>query len=159
MTELRTTWRQLLRAPAHVATVVASLGIAMAVCGAVFSALNALLFSDVPGVVDRNSLVRIRWAGQAASFTPAEFDALATALAGDTGGAAAQGESDRADRPPGRSRQRPRGLRVGRALRDPRHAAAARPAVDAERTASREPCLPWSSPSRCGAVPSTAIPP
>ena len=75
MTELRTTWRQLLRAPAHVATVVASLGIAMAVCGAAFSALNALLFSDVPGVVDRNSLVRIRWAGQAASFTPAEFDA------------------------------------------------------------------------------------
>ena len=92
MTELRTTWRQLLRAPAHVATVVASLGIAMAVCGAVFSALNALLFSDVPGVVDRNSLVRIRWAGQAASFTPAEFDALATALAGDIGSAAAQGE-------------------------------------------------------------------
>ena len=57
----------------------------MAVCGAVFSALNVLIFSDVPGVVDRNSLVRIRWAGQAASFTPAEFEALATALAGDIG--------------------------------------------------------------------------
>src|SRR4051794_21057484 len=92
MAELRTTCRQLLRAPAHVATVVASLGIGMAVCGAVFSALNVLIFSDVPGVVDRHSLVRIRWAGQAASFTPAEFDALATAIAGDTDGLAAQGE-------------------------------------------------------------------
>ena len=92
MTELRTTWRQLFRAPVHVATVVASLGIAMAVCGAMFSTLNVLIFSDVPGVVDRNSLVRIRWAGQSASFTPAEFDALATAVAGDTNGLAAQGE-------------------------------------------------------------------
>ena len=92
MTELRTTCRQLLRAPAHVATVVASLGIGMAVCGAVFSALNVLIFNDVPGVVDRNSLVRIRWAGQAAAFTPAEFEALATAIGGDTDGLVAQGE-------------------------------------------------------------------
>ena len=92
MTELRTTCRQLLRAPTHVATVLASLGIGMAVCGAMFSALNVLLFSDVPGVVDRNSLVRIRWADQPASFTPAEFDALAAAVAGRTSGLAAQGE-------------------------------------------------------------------
>jgi putative ABC transport system permease protein len=92
MTEVRTTWRQLLRAPAHVATVVASLGIGMAVCGAMFSALNMLLFSDVPGVVDRNGVVRIRWAGQSASFTPAEFEALATTMAGHTNRLAAQGE-------------------------------------------------------------------
>src|SRR5829696_3511074 len=92
MTELRTTWRRLLSAPAHVATVVASLGIAMAVCGAIFSALNVLLFSDVAGVVDRNSLVRVRWINQSGQLTPAEFDALATAAAGRTAGLAAQGE-------------------------------------------------------------------
>jgi len=92
MTELRTTCRQLLRAPAHVATVVASLGIAMSVCGATFSALDVLLFSDVPGVVDRNSLVRIRWAGQASTFTPAEFDFLVPTIADETDGLAAQGE-------------------------------------------------------------------
>jgi putative ABC transport system permease protein len=92
MTELRTTWRRLLRAPAHVATVVVSLGTGMAVCGAVFSALNVLIFSDVPGVVDRNALARIRWAGESASFTAAELDALGAALAGDVDGLAAQGE-------------------------------------------------------------------
>ncbi len=74
------------------ATVVVSLGIGMAICGAMFSALNVLMFSDVPGVVDRNGLARIRWAGQSASFTAAEFEALATAAAGETDGLAAQGE-------------------------------------------------------------------
>ena len=92
MSELRTTWRRLLQAPAHVATVVVSLGIGMAVCGAMFSSLNVLIFSDVPGVVDRNSLARIRWGGASASFTAAEFEALAAAVGGDIDGLSAQGE-------------------------------------------------------------------
>ena len=107
MTELRTTWRQLFRAPAHVATVVASLGIAMAVCGAMFSALNVLIFSDVPGVVDRNSLVRIRWAGESASFTAAEFDALAAGVGDDIDGCRRRANvscpSSSAARPPARA--------------------------------------------------------
>jgi len=92
MTELRTTWRRLLQSPAHVGTVVVSLGIGMAICGAMFSALNVLIFSDAPGVVDRNSLARIRWAGESASFTAAEFDALAAGVGGDIDGLSAQGE-------------------------------------------------------------------
>jgi putative ABC transport system permease protein len=92
MTELRTTWRRLLQSPAHVATVVVSLGIGMAVCGAMFSSLNVLIFSDVPGVVDRNGLARIRWAGASDSFTAAEFDALVAAVGGDIDGLSAQGE-------------------------------------------------------------------
>lgn len=92
MTELHTTFRQLRRSPAHVATVLVSLGIGMAVCGAMFSALNVLLFSDVPGVVDRSSLVRIRWIDQSGHLTPAEFEALAIAAASRTAGLAAQGD-------------------------------------------------------------------
>jgi putative ABC transport system permease protein len=92
MGDLRVTCRQLLRTPAHVATVVASLGVGMAVCGAVFSAVNVVLFSAVPGVVDRSSLVRVRWTAYPNELTPSEFDGLVTAAGDAAAGVAAQGE-------------------------------------------------------------------
>ncbi len=92
MADLRVTCRQLLQAPAHVATVVASLGIGMAVCGAAFSALNVLLFSAVPGIVDRSGLARVRWTASPNALTPAEFDGLVEAEGDEAAGLAAQGE-------------------------------------------------------------------
>ncbi|HYN05904.1 MAG TPA: ABC transporter permease [Vicinamibacterales bacterium] len=58
-TDVRQTLRTLRRAPSHVATVVICLGIGTAVCVSAFSAINALLFGEIPGISDRRSLVRI----------------------------------------------------------------------------------------------------
>jgi putative ABC transport system permease protein len=58
-TDLSQTVRALWRAPSHVATVVICLGIGTSITVSVFSALNALLFGEMPGVADRRSVVRL----------------------------------------------------------------------------------------------------
>lgn len=86
------TLRQLRRSPAHVAAVVLSLGIGMAVCGAVFSLLNALVFAAVPGIVNRNTVIHIRWMGGDERLTQAEFERVEQDLAPVLDGVVAQGE-------------------------------------------------------------------
>jgi predicted permease len=58
-TDARQAARALWHGPSHVATAVICLGIGAAVSVSLFSALNALLFGDVPGISDRASLVRV----------------------------------------------------------------------------------------------------
>jgi hypothetical protein len=57
--DFRQTFRTLWRAPTHVATVVICLGVGTAICVAAFSAINALLFGEIPGITDRRSIVRL----------------------------------------------------------------------------------------------------
>ena len=56
--DARQTGRSLAHAPGHATAVVLCLSIGMIVSIAVFSILNALLYGDIPGVVDRQSLAR-----------------------------------------------------------------------------------------------------
>jgi predicted permease len=58
-TDVRQTLRTLWHAPSHVATVVICLGVGIAVCVSAFSAINALLFGEIPGIADRVSVVRV----------------------------------------------------------------------------------------------------
>jgi hypothetical protein len=91
MLELRVTLRHLRRNPTHVAAVVLSLGIGMAVCVAVFSLVNAVVFSTIPGIEDRRSLVRLTWSNQRGLFTPDEFQVIDAQSSGAFTGLAAQG--------------------------------------------------------------------
>jgi putative ABC transport system permease protein len=67
--------RHLARSPAHVLVVTLSLGIGMAVSVAVFSVIDALIFSDMPGIVDRTDLVRVRW-GSDQPISREDYDRL-----------------------------------------------------------------------------------
>ena len=62
MLEFRARLRRLLRRPAYVVSVLLSLGLGIAVAVAAFSAVHALVFRALPGVTDRQSLIRIEWA-------------------------------------------------------------------------------------------------
>jgi len=57
--DLRQTWRSLLRSPRHVATVVLCLTIGITASVAVFSIVNSLLYGDIPGIVNRIGLARL----------------------------------------------------------------------------------------------------
>jgi predicted permease len=92
MLDLWFTVRQLRRSPAYIAPVVLSLGIGMAVCGAVFSVVSGLLFAAVPGILDRSTLVHIRWIGGEGLLTHAEFETLERELAPVLDGVVAQRE-------------------------------------------------------------------
>lgn len=61
-TDVRHGLRVLTRAPGHVAATVLCLGVGIAASTSVFSIVNALLYRDLPGVVDRDRLVRVRLA-------------------------------------------------------------------------------------------------
>ena len=76
MSDLRATLRQLRQSPAHIAACLLSLAVGMAICVAVFSAVNAMAFAPIPGVRDRQHLVQIRWNNSNGSFTIAEFEAI-----------------------------------------------------------------------------------
>jgi predicted permease len=67
--------RHLSRSPGHVLVVTLSLAIGMAVSVAVFSVIDALIFSDIPGIVDRADLVRVRW-GSDQPIGPEDYDLL-----------------------------------------------------------------------------------
>ena len=58
-TDVRQAARALWHAPAHVATSVLCLGIGTAVSVSLFSALNALLFGELPGITARGTLIRL----------------------------------------------------------------------------------------------------
>src|SRR3954469_631209 len=76
MPELRATLRQLRQSPAHIAACLLSLAVGMAVCVAVFSVVNAMVFAPIPGVRDRQHLVRIRWSDNNGQFPSAEVPAI-----------------------------------------------------------------------------------
>ena len=58
-TDLHQTVRSLVRQPKHVITVVACLGIGITVSVAVFSVINSLLFGQIPGIENRQTLARV----------------------------------------------------------------------------------------------------
>jgi predicted permease len=66
--------RRWLRHPAQTIVQVLSLGIGLAVCLTAYTALDALSFSPIPGIADRPSLVRMRWAAGPPLLSPAELD-------------------------------------------------------------------------------------
>jgi hypothetical protein len=76
MSELRISLRRLSHSPGYLAAAVVSLAIGIAVCVAVFSLVNAMVFEDVPGLRDRRNLIRIHWTGPGGLFTPREFETL-----------------------------------------------------------------------------------
>ena len=92
MLSLRVTLRQLRRSPAYIAAVLLSLAIGMAVCAAVFSILDAFLFVPAPGVLDRSTVIHIRWMGGQERLTPAEFEIVQRELSPVLDGVIAQGE-------------------------------------------------------------------
>src|SRR5829696_756407 len=92
MLNLSFTLRLLRRSPAYIAAAVLSLAIGMAICAAVFSVLGTVLFTEVPGVVDRSSVVHIRWLGQEGLLTPVEYETLERELGPALAGIVAQGE-------------------------------------------------------------------
>jgi predicted permease len=61
MLEWRARFREFSRTPGYVLAIVASLSAGMAVCVAVFSIVNTLVFAETPGIAKRASLVRIGW--------------------------------------------------------------------------------------------------
>jgi predicted permease len=76
MSDLRATVRQLRQSPAHIAACLLSLAVGMAICVAVFSVVNAMVFAPIPGVRDRQHLVQIRWNNNNGPFTISEFEAI-----------------------------------------------------------------------------------
>ena len=58
-TDAKQTIRSLARSPWHVATVSLCLGIGIAVCVTVFSILSSILTGDLPGIRDRETLMRL----------------------------------------------------------------------------------------------------
>ena len=76
MSELRISLRRLSHSPGYVAAAVVSLAIGIAVCVAVFSLVDVMVFEDVPGLRDRRNLIRINWTGSGGLFTARELDTL-----------------------------------------------------------------------------------
>jgi putative ABC transport system permease protein len=92
VSNLRFTLRQLRQSPAHIGAAILSLGIGMAVCGTFFSILNALIFSDAPGITDRPSLLHVRWIGEGGLLSRDEFESLARESNADLEGFAAEAD-------------------------------------------------------------------
>src|SRR5687767_10873817 len=74
--DLVAAWRQLRRNPAHVAIVVISLGVGMAVSAAAFSVMNALAFEERPGIDTRSGLLNIRWNAGAGLVSEQDFEVI-----------------------------------------------------------------------------------
>jgi predicted permease len=91
MSELRATLRQLRQSPAHIAACLLSLAVGMAICVAVFSVVNAMVFAPIPGVRDRQHLVRIRWSDNNGQFTSSQFAAIDAAASNTFDSIAAEG--------------------------------------------------------------------
>src|SRR4029078_3427906 len=84
MSDLRATLRQLRQSPAHLAACLLSLSAGMAICVAVFSALNAMrlgpiagvterrVLDQIPGVGDRREMLNVRGGDGSVAFSPAE---------------------------------------------------------------------------------------
>jgi putative ABC transport system permease protein len=90
--EIKYRLRRLWRDQAYVAAVVVSLSLGMAVCVSVFSLVNTLVFGEIPGVAQRDRLVRLAWTGSSSRLTASELTALESAAPVGSAGVAAQGE-------------------------------------------------------------------
>lgn len=91
MSDLRATLRQLRQSPAHIAACLLSLAVGMAICVAVFSVVNVMVFAPIPGVRDRQHLVQIRWSNNNGQFTNSEFAAIDAAASTTFDSIAAEG--------------------------------------------------------------------
>ena len=80
--DLWITVRQLRQAPGHIAAVILALATGLAVCVAVFSTMQTVLFGEVPGVSRRADLVHVRWRNNNAPLSTVEWD-RAVQLFGD----------------------------------------------------------------------------
>lgn len=100
--DLKQTARSIARSPGHVATVSLCLGIGIAVCTSAFSILNAFLYGDRPGIVDRSGMPRLFiYANERAA--DASLDEFAVVAEGSPSviSIAAEGRSDFSIRVPG----------------------------------------------------------
>ena len=71
--DLWITVRQLRQAPGHIAAVILALATGLAVCVAVFSTMQTVLFGEVPGVSRRADLVHVRWRNNNAPLSTVEL--------------------------------------------------------------------------------------
>src|SRR4051812_43573404 len=75
MLEFQARLRELRRTPGYVVAVLFSLSTGMAVCVAVFSMVNTLVFAEVAGIADRTSLLRLTWSN-GRGLSPADLEAF-----------------------------------------------------------------------------------
>ena len=91
MLEVRARFREFRRTPGYVVAVLFSLSTGMAVCVAVFSTVNTLVFADIPGITNRTTLVRLTWSdGQ--PLSPADLEPFEDAPPPSLGPLAAQAD-------------------------------------------------------------------
>ena len=91
MLEVRARLREFRRTPGYVVAVLFSLSAGMAVCVAVFSMVNTLVFANVPGIENRTTLVRITWSdGQ--HLSPADLEPFEDGQLPSLGPVAVQGD-------------------------------------------------------------------
>jgi MacB-like periplasmic core domain len=107
MSDLRATLHQLRQSPAHIAACLLSLAVGMAICVAVFSVVNVMVFAPIPGVRDRQHLVQIHWSNINGQFTNAEFAAIDAAALTAFDSVAAEGNRVLALALPGGPASRP----------------------------------------------------
>ena len=91
MIEIRALLRELARAPGYVAAVLFSLATGMSVCVAVFSIVNTLVFTEVPGIDHRSTLLRLT-SSDGLPLSAADLAAFARRAAPSLRAVAAQGD-------------------------------------------------------------------
>jgi hypothetical protein len=91
--EIRARLREFRRTPGYVVAVLFSLSTGMAVCVAVFSTVNTLVFAQMPGISDRATLLRLTWS-DGRPLSPADFEPFANNPSPSLGAAAAEGDRD-----------------------------------------------------------------
>ncbi len=74
LNDLWITVRQLRKAPGHIAAVILALASGLAVCVAVFSTMQTVLFGETPGIRWRADLVHVRWGNNNAPLSNVEWD-------------------------------------------------------------------------------------
>ena len=101
MNNLLFTLRQLCHIPGHMAAVIVSLAVGMGLSIAAFATVDSVLFAPVPGVVDRDQVVQLRWITDGGLMTAAEFATLSSALRPELRCVVAQGDALRPAQLPG----------------------------------------------------------
>jgi predicted permease len=93
MLELQARFREFRRTPGYVLAVLFSLSTGMAVCLAVFSIVNTLVFAEVSGISDRTTVLRLTWS-DGRPLSPADFEPFTSDPPPSLGPAAAEGDRD-----------------------------------------------------------------
>jgi putative ABC transport system permease protein len=91
LNDIRITVRQLRKAPGHIAAVILALATGLAVCVAVFSVMQAVLFGEAPGMFRRVDLVHVRWGDNNAPLSNVEWDRAQQLLEGPFTSVSAEG--------------------------------------------------------------------